>query len=287
MSFSVEGVLELDARLCDLRQGEMIAWLQAGFRSVENNDPDQLADSFKPLVINPDRDAIAQLGTALREAEAVGLHGTSRMRRIVRSHLERVDLHRHCTAAELARFWQILASIRCEADLHATARIFIRNALKLRSPRRETSDDRVQSFRPISEAMVSAVVASRPLSNAQLSFFNYIRKLPPFWSSRLVGLIVDCEFEVARSLDVEEPEATWQGLLDRYRDDLEQEASPSTPAGRALLRSIARRVGMAPENEPTIAWDTLMKEDADLGRGGNVTFEPSKVLELADDDRDE
>ena len=69
MEYSVSGIPDLDNRLMGMRVSDVLEWLKRGFALLSSDDLAARANAFPPLALTPERELMAQLTTALREAE--------------------------------------------------------------------------------------------------------------------------------------------------------------------------------------------------------------------------
>ena len=294
MAFSVAGVPDLDNRLMGMRAAGVLEWLRQGFALLSSDDLTARADAFPPLVLAPERELLAQLTTALREAEAEaeGLRSAERLRSVVIDHVADTDAVRNEAAADLTRMWQLLASLGCEASIFATGRAFLAELLRTRPPAlfAEGGSDRL---RALVGAVVAAIATSSPMGPYQLSVLEFVRRNRELWSEDFVDLIVDCAFSVeARSPrhgpDEDRAAAArrrWVELREGLGNDLEERADPRTPVGRALIRSLARyvwldvRVPSGREGAEALR-AALWAIGLDEAEPPTVDMEPSRELEL-------
>lgn len=255
MTYSIAGIPALDNHLTSLRSDEVLQWLRRGFAVLDSIDLDERRRAFLPLELHPDRDLLGQLGTALREAEQEKLRATERLRSIVTDHLAHPTVVVDEPPEPLRRFWQLLAAIGCPAAIFALARQFLEELLAARPPALFEHHMPRPALRLLIEAIVSTVASAKPISQGQLSFFDFIRTKGEFWHPGFIDIIVDCQFARAKHLHTDEELAVrrlsaWARLREALDPELSQRCAPGMPAGRAMLRSIARYLAQ-PHNAAT------------------------------------
>jgi hypothetical protein len=246
MSFSLEGVRALEYRLASLRQSDILAWLKHGLALIDSNDPVARRGAFPPLALYPDRELLAQIGTALREIRKARLRGADRLQRIVTERLRDVAVLAEERPTTLTRFWQLLGSVGCKAEIFALACKFLERVLKAR-PDGLFGEDR-EALDALVAAVVGAVASASPASQVQSSFFAFVHDQPELWRDIYVDVVIDSVFAQlerprrAAFDDTAARVAAWTQLRKDYGAAIDARADPGKPSGRALLRSIARHL---------------------------------------------
>jgi hypothetical protein len=247
MSFPVKGVPDADNLLMSLRPAEVLSWLREGFAFIASDDPAARRDAFPPMEFSPDRELLSQLATALREAELKKLKCTKRVRNILRERLKLTTVVLRESPANLTNFWRLLGGINCPADIFAEARSFLKEVLRLQTSSPVLADD---EMRALTDAVVACVLASKPAATVQISFMHFVRCERRLWSERFVDAYIDCVFaELAgrkayASAAEDRLRETWCKTREVLGAGLVRRTDPTVPAGRALIRSIARYLGL-------------------------------------------
>ena len=260
MSDMIEEMSALEAAMQDWSDRQIIGWLRAGFAQADEDDPTLIRDAFRPLSLSPQVETSSQLGSALVEAEQRGFECTNRLRTALLELLASADVLDE-DPLFLRHLWELLAAIGCRAIVSATARNFIENMLA--GPRSPYQAD-------IAAAVATTVAASQPMTSSQLTFLDFLHEKVQLWRPELVSLVIDCEFEKAarrQSIGYDEGLApVWRRVRTRFLDDLCEETDPDTPAGRALVRSIAADLGVMDRDgghdDLSIVRDSLLREPA-------------------------
>ncbi|WP_426288297.1 hypothetical protein [Sphingomonas sp. PSPC2-2] len=263
MSFAIKGVPDADNLLMSLRPTEVLSWLREGFAHLESDDVQKRRDAFPPLELAPDRDLLAQLATALREAEQHRLKCTKRVRSILRERLKMPTVWMRETAECLIDFWRLLGGINCPADIFADARGFLKELLHHQASSAALGEDELRS---LVDAVVACVLASKPASSAQVSFMRFLRSERQLWSDRFVDSFIDCAFSeldgrrISSDVIDDRRMETWCNTREALGADLELRADPTSPTGRALIRSVARYLGV-PASHATSVEEVIVLRD--------------------------
>jgi hypothetical protein len=233
----IEDISALEAELLSWSDREVLKWLRDGFTRAESDEPALVRDAFQPLTLNSQTETTSQLGAVLAEAEQLGFECAERLRRIAMAMLRSDEIWDE-TSSFVRWLWDFLAAIGCRALVSATARDFVER-IAARGPIAEEAE--------IVAAMATTVASSVPMTGSQLAFFDFISSQPRLWRSEFVGLVLDCAFEKAMreaASGAEELASAWRSVNIRFGDDIRRETDLGSPAGRALLRSIAGDIGV-------------------------------------------